>query len=172
MPAILRNVRRFISKTIPRIQNRNGYKDNPFSIIKFRTMKKNGLSDIKPATRNDARITRVGKFLRRSSIDELPQFFNVLLGNMSVTGPRPHMNQHDREFKEIVNKYKFRHTVKPGITGYAQVNGHRGEIRSLTDMKERIEFDITYIENWSIWFDIKIAMLTFVKLIKGDNSAY
>lgn len=154
------------------IQNRNGYKDYPFSIIKFRTMKKNGFSDTKPATRDDARITKIGRFLRRTSIDELPQFFNVLIGNMSVIGPRPHMNQHDKEFKAIVKKYMFRHTVKPGISGYAQVNGHRGEIRGLKDMKQRIEFDVTYIENWSVWFDIKIVILTIVKLLKGDSSAY
>ncbi len=154
------------------IQQRSGYKDRPFSIVKFRTMRKNGFSDTKPATRDDGRITKIGKFLRSTSIDELPQFFNVLIGNMSVIGPRPLIKQHDKEYKAIVNKFMIRHTVKPGITGYAQVNGHRGEIREIKDMTERIKFDVAYIENWSIWFDIKIVMLTIVKFLKGDSTAY
>ncbi len=154
------------------IQQRSGYQDHPFRIIKFRTMRKNGFSDIIPATRNDERITKVGRFLRCTSIDELPQFFNVLVGNMSVFGPRPLINQHDKEYKAVVNKFMVRHTVKPGISGYAQVNGHRGEIRGVKDMKQRIEFDVSYIENWSIWLDFKIAMLTIVKFFKGDSSAY
>ncbi len=154
------------------VQQRSGYKNRPFNIVKFRTMKKNGFSDTVPATRDDKRITKIGKFLRRTSIDELPQFFNVLIGNMSVIGPRPHINQHHKEYRSIVNKFMIRHTVKPGITGYAQVNGHRGEIRGIKDMKERIEFDIAYIEKWSVWLDVKIFLLTIVKLLKGDSTAY
>ncbi|NQU35371.1 MAG: sugar transferase [Bacteroidetes bacterium] len=154
------------------VQQRSGFKNRPFKIVKFRTMKKNGFSDTVPATRDDKRITKIGKFLRRTSIDEFPQFFNVLIGTMSVTGPRPHINQHNKEYKAIVNKFMIRHSVKPGITGYAQVNGHRGEIREIKDMKERIKFDIAYIENWSIWLDIKIVLLTVVKLLKGDSTAY
>ncbi len=154
------------------VQQRSGYRNRPFKIVKFRTMKKNGFSDTVPATRDDKRITKIGKFLRRTSIDELPQFFNVLIGNMSVIGPRPHINQHHKEYKAIVNKFMIRHTVKPGITGYAQIKGHRGEIREIKDMKERIKFDIAYIENWSIWMDINIFLLTIVKLLKGDSTAY
>ena len=154
------------------VQQRSGYKNRPFSIVKLRTMKKNGFSDTKPATRDDRRITKIGKFLRCTSIDELPQFFNVLKGNMSVIGPRPLINQHHKEYKEVVSKFMIRHTVKPGITGYAQVNGHRGEIREIEDMKERIKFDVDYIENWSIWLDFRIVMLTVIKLFKGDSTAY
>ena len=154
------------------VQQRSGYKNRPFTIFKFQTMKKNGFSDTKPATRDDRRITKIGKFLRCTSIDELPQFFNVLIGNMSVIGPRPHINQHNKEYRAIINKFMIRHTVKPGISGYAQVKGQRGEIRGIEDMKERIKLDITYIENWSIWLDIKIVLLTIVKLLKGDSTAY
>jgi lipopolysaccharide/colanic/teichoic acid biosynthesis glycosyltransferase len=154
------------------VQQRSGFKNRPFKILKFQTMKKNGFSDTLPATRDDKRITRIGKILRCTSIDEFPQFFNVLVGNMSVIGPRPHINQHHKEYKSIVNKFMIRHTVKPGISGFAQVNGHRGEIRGLKDMKERIKFDIAYIENWSIWLDFKIVLLTIVKLLKGDRTAY
>ncbi len=154
------------------LQQRSGLNNQPFGLFKFRTMKKNGDANIKQATANDKRITRLGKFLRKTSIDELPQFFNVLFGKMSVIGPRPHMLKHTEEYKKLVDKFMVRHTVKPGITGYAQVRGFRGEIKKIKDMKDRIKFDNFYVENWSMWFDIKIIFLTIGNLIKGDDKAY
>ena len=154
------------------VQRRSGLNNRLFSLIKFRTMKKNGDANIKQTTENDKRITRLGKILRKTSMDELPQFFNVLIGKMSVIGPRPHMLSHTEEYKALVNKFMIRHTVKPGITGYAQVRGYRGEIKKIQDMKERIKLDISYIENWSLWLDVKIIFLTIVKLLKGDDKAY
>jgi len=154
------------------IQRRTGMDNKPFSLIKFRTMKKNDEADAKQVTKNDNRITTIGKFLRCSSIDEIPQFFNVLIGNMSVVGPRPHMLFHTDIYKEMVKKFMVRHTVKPGITGYAQVNGFRGEIKKTRDIKERIKMDIYYIENWSFSLDMKIIFLTIINLLKGDKAAY
>ncbi len=154
------------------IQKRTGMDNKPFSLIKFRTMKKNDEADAKQVTKNDNRITKIGKFLRCSSIDEIPQFFNVLIGNMSVVGPRPHMLFHTDIYKEMVKKFMVRHTVKPGITGYAQVNGFRGEIIKTRDIKERIKMDIYYIENWSFSLDMKIIFLTIINLLKGDKAAY
>lgn len=154
------------------LQQRSGLNNHPFRLIKFRTMKKNGDANIKQATADDKRKTRHGKFLRKTSIDELPQFFNVLIGKMSVIGPRPHMLKHTEEYKKLVDRFMIRHTVKPGITGYAQVRGYRGEIKKIKDMKERIKLDIFYIENWSMWFDIKIIFLTIGNLLKGDDKAY
>jgi putative colanic acid biosynthesis UDP-glucose lipid carrier transferase len=154
------------------VQRRSGLNNRTFNCIKFRTMKKNGQADLAQATKNDERITSVGKLLRKASIDELPQFFNVLAGKMSVVGPRPHMLKHTEKYKALVKKFMIRHTVKPGITGYAQVNGYRGEIRKIKDMKERIKLDISYIENWSLWFDIKIFFLTIGNFLKGDKKAY
>ncbi|RLD45719.1 MAG: hypothetical protein DRI95_02555 [Bacteroidetes bacterium] len=154
------------------IQQRSGLDDQPFGLIKFRTMRKNRDADIKGATEDDERITWLGSILRKTSIDELPQFFNVLGGKMSVIGPRPHMLLHTEEYKVLVNKFMIRHSVKPGITGYAQVRGCRGEIKTTKDMKERIKLDISYIENWSMWFDIKIVFLTFISFFKGDEKAY
>lgn len=135
-------------------------------------MRKNKDANLKQATENDVRITKLGSFLRKTSIDELPQFFNVLGGSMSVIGPRPHMLKHTDDYKEIVNKFMIRHTVKPGITGYAQVQGHRGEIKKVEDIKGRIRFDITYIENWSLGLDFKIIFLTVFNLMKRDKKAY
>ena len=154
------------------IQRRSGLNNRTFNCIKFRTMRKNGEADIVQATQNDERITAVGKILRKTSIDELPQFFNVLTGKMSVVGPRPHMIKHTDKYKTLVDKFMIRHTIKPGITGYAQVKGYRGEIRKIKDMKDRIKLDISYIENWSVWFDMKIILLTIGKLLKGDKKAY
>lgn len=135
-------------------------------------MEKNSDANIEQAIENDARITKVGKILRETSIDELPQFFNVLFGKMSVIGPRPHMLKHTDEYKALVDKFMIRHAVKPGITGYAQVRGYRGEIKKTRDIKERIKMDISYIENWSLWLDIKIAFLTIGKILAGDEKAY
>ncbi len=154
------------------IQQRTGLNNKPFRMVKFRTMKKNSDAHLKQATKNDDRITTTGKLLRKTSIDELPQFFNVLAGNMSVVGPRPHMLSHTDEYKELVKKFMIRHAVKPGITGYAQVRGKRGEIKRIRDIKERIKLDLYYIENWSFSLDLKIVYLTVVNILKGDKAAY
>ena len=153
-------------------QKRSGIDNKPFNLIKFRTMRHNNDAHTKSATKNDVRITKVGKFLRTTSIDELPQFFNVLIGNMSVIGPRPHMLKHTDEYKALINKFMIRQAIKPGITGYAQVRGFRGEIKKTKDMKERVKLDIFYIENWSLMLDVKIIFLTIKNLLKGDVKAY
>ena len=146
-------------------QKRHGWDGKIINVYKFRTMKihaeENGA--VTQARANDSRITPFGTFLRRTSLDELPQFYNVLQGRMSIVGPRPHAIQHNEEYKEKVDKYMLRHMVKPGITGWAQVNGYRGETDTLDKMKKRIEYDLYYIENWSLWFDIKIILLTIFK---------
>ena len=123
------------------------------------------------ATANDPRITRIGHFLRKTSLDELPQIFNILKGDMSFVGPRPHMLKHTRDYSAIIEKYMVRHFVKPGLTGWAQINGCRGETRELWQMEKRVEYDIWYIENWNILLDLKIIFLTFVLLLKGDENA-
>ena len=151
-------------------QTRNGFNGRPFGIFKFRTMRvlENGAS-IKQATRDDPRITAVGRFLRKSSIDELPQLFNVLAGDMSIVGPRPHASAHNTEYEKLIANYAFRHHVKPGITGWAQVNGLRGETRTVDLMQRRVEHDIWYINNWNIILDAKIAVRTIaVSLIHAD----
>ena len=154
------------------VQHRTGLDNKPFKMIKFRTMKKNMDADVRQATKNDERITRIGRVLRKTSIDELPQFFNVLAGNMTVVGPRPHMLNHTDLYKELVKEFMIRHSVKPGITGYAQVRGKRGEIKRTRDIKERIKLDLYYIENWSFMLDLKIIFLTVLKILKGDKAAY
>lgn len=154
------------------IQTRNGKDNRKFSCIKFRSMKVNTQADLKQATKNDQRLTRVGKFLRHTNIDELPQFLNVLRGEMSVVGPRPHMLKHTLEYSEKVNDFMIRHFVKPGITGWAQVNGCRGEIRTIEKLRNRVHYDIWYLENWSFLLDLKIILLTIVSIIKGDENAY
>ncbi len=127
---------------------------------------------MRQATRRDKRITPVGRFLRKTSLDELPQFINVLLGQMSVVGPRPHMLRHTSQYRKLVRQFMLRHTIKPGITGLAQVRGFRGEIRRISDIKQRIFHDVDYIEKWSFGLDMKIILLTFLSLIKGDKKAY
>jgi Undecaprenyl-phosphate glucose phosphotransferase len=153
------------------LQTRNGFNGRIFRIFKFRTM--HVLEDgdlIRQATRNDPRVTGLGRWLRRANIDELPQLFNVLQGDMSLVGPRPHAVAHNTEFEKRVAKYAFRHHVKPGITGWAQVNGYRGETPTSDLMARRVEFDLWYINNWSLWTDIKILLRT---LIMGlQSSAY
>jgi len=142
-------------------QKRYGLNQEPFDIFKFRTMRT--LEDgavVKQATRGDARVTRVGAYLRRLSIDELPQLFNVLLGHMSVVGPRPHALAHDQLYVEKLARYARRHNVKPGITGWAQVFGHRGEIAHDSAMLARLDHDLYYVDNWSLWLDVKILFLT------------
>ncbi|MBK0381645.1 undecaprenyl-phosphate glucose phosphotransferase [Pedobacter sp. SD-b] len=154
------------------LQERSGKNNQPFKCIKFRSLKINKESDTKQVTKGDNRITKLGKFLRKSSIDELPQFFNVLKGDMSVVGPRPHMLKHTEEYSNIIMKYMIRHYQKPGVTGYAQVNGFRGEIKQEEQLIKRIEYDVWYIENWSIWLDLNIIIKTIVVTIKGDENAF
>jgi putative colanic acid biosynthesis UDP-glucose lipid carrier transferase len=153
-------------------QLRTGLTDNPFYCYKFRTMKANNESESKQATKNDSRVTRLGAFLRKTSIDEFPQFFNVFRGDMSLVGPRPHMLKHTSDFAKIVDHYMVRQLLKPGITGWAQVHGFRGEISDPIQIKQRVACDVWYLENWSIWLDIKIMMLTFLRIFSGDKNAY
>lgn len=153
-------------------QQRSGHENKPFKCLKFRSMRVNHDSDQKQATKNDPRITKLGAFLRKSSIDELPQFFNVFWGDMSVIGPRPHMLKHTEEYSKLIEKFMGRHYVKPGITGLAQCMGYRGETQTVQDMENRVRLDRYYIENWSFWLDIKIIFLTVVSLIRGSDKAY
>ena len=153
-------------------QQRTGYKGKPFGCLKFRTMHVNKDADTAQATKNDPRKTRLGEFLRHTSLDELPQFINVFKGEMSIVGPRPHMLKHTEEYSKIVDQYMVRHLVKPGITGWAQVNGYRGLTDELWKMEKRVEFDVWYIEHWNILLDIKIMARTVVNAIKGENNAF
>jgi putative colanic acid biosynthesis UDP-glucose lipid carrier transferase len=152
-------------------QTRYGLRGEKIEVWKFRTMTvcENG-GEIKQATRNDPRVTRFGDFLRRTSLDELPQFINVLQGSMSIVGPRPHAVAHNEQYRKIVDGYMLRHKVKPGITGLAQVSGWRGETDTLEKMKKRIEFDLAYIRNWSLWLDMRIIFRTIIKEFAGDNA--
>lgn len=152
-------------------QNRPGIKERGFACYKFRSMSLNSRSE-ESATRNDARVTRVGKFIRRTSIDELPQFFNVLFGSMSVVGPRPHLWRQNEMYGTKISKYMVRHYVKPGITGLAQVRGYRGEIETKDDIVNRTKYDIFYIENWSLLLDLNIIGQTIINLTKGEEKAY
>jgi putative colanic acid biosysnthesis UDP-glucose lipid carrier transferase len=152
-------------------QLRPGKKNKLFDCYKFRTMQVNGNTEFQ-ALKNDPRITRVGKFLRKSNLDELPQFVNVLLGSMSIVGPRPNMISQLEEYSRTIEKYKVRHFVTPGITGYAQVNGYRGETREPGLMEKRIEYDVKYLENWSLALDVKIIFLTVWNMVKGEKRAY
>jgi len=155
------------------IQNRLGRDLNRIRVFKFRTMRTTeGDNQYKQATKDDPRVTRVGRFLRKTSLDELPQFFNVLLGEMSVVGPRPHPLKMNDDYKKIIDKYMIRHFLKPGITGWAQVNGYRGETKDIEDIQGRIEHDIWYMENWSFWNDVKIVFLTAYNVVKGEENAY
>ena len=154
------------------IQKRNGYNYKSFNCIKFRSMVPNNKADVIQVSKADNRITKIGKIMRQTSMDELPQFFNVLFGDMSVVGPRPHMLSHTDMYAKKVNKFMVRHFVKPGITGLAQVSGFRGEVESDQDIIGRVRYDIFYIENWSILLDIKIIIQTIIKAIKGDEKAY
>ncbi len=153
-------------------QSRNGFNYKEFECFKFRSMNPNKEANLYQATRGDQRITKVGKWLRKTSIDELPQFFNVLFGDMSVVGPRPHMVSHTNMYAKRVDKFMVRHFVKPGITGLAQISGFRGEIESDKDIIGRVKYDIFYVENWSLLLDIKIIVRTFLNAVKGDEKAY
>lgn len=153
-------------------QQRHGWNGEPFEVLKFRSMvvhtEENG--QITQATQGDARITPFGSFLRRTSLDELPQFINVLKGDMSIVGPRPHAVAHNDYYSEQIDGYMLRHKMKPGITGWAQVNGWRGETDTLEKMKKRVEFDLWYIEHWSLWLDIKIIIMTLFKGFVHTNA--
>jgi putative colanic acid biosynthesis UDP-glucose lipid carrier transferase len=152
-------------------QTRYGLRGEKIEVWKFRTMTvcENG-SDIKQASRNDSRVTRFGSFLRKTSLDELPQFINVLQGSMSIVGPRPHAVAHNEQYRKIVNGYMLRHKVKPGITGLAQVSGWRGETDTLDKMQKRIEYDLAYIRNWSLWLDMRIIFKTIIKEFTGEHA--
>jgi Undecaprenyl-phosphate glucose phosphotransferase len=153
------------------MQTRHGFNTKKFKILKFRTM--TALDDgatIKQAVRGDARVTNIGSWLRKTSIDELPQLFNVLKGEMSIVGPRPHAAAHDDYYEELISCYAFRHHMRPGITGWAQVNGCRGETPTLQLMKERVDHDIWYVDNWSVLLDLKIIVGTVLELIRGRNA--
>ncbi len=159
------------------VQERWGKDGKVFRCFKFRTMvhqssTKTEKGHFLQTTQNDSRITKIGKILRRTNLDEIPQFLNVFLGEMSLVGPRPHAVQHSIESFNKVNKYLVRHLVKPGITGWAQVNGYRGETKELFLMEKRVEYDIWYIENWSVWLDIKVFVMTIYITLKGDKLAY
>jgi putative colanic acid biosynthesis UDP-glucose lipid carrier transferase len=152
-------------------QLRPGKRNKLFECYKFRTMKVNNNTELQ-ASKNDSRITRVGKFLRKTNLDELPQFFNVLFGNMSVVGPRPNLVCHLEEYSKKIQDYNIRHFITPGITGYAQVNGLRGETREPGLMEKRVEYDVNYLENWSFALDLKIIWLTVWNMVKGDKKAF
>ena len=149
------------------VQKRTGINNKTFNCLKFRTMTVNTESDSKQAQVNDSRITSIGNFLRKTNIDEMPQFINVFLGNMSVVGPRPHMLKHTDQYSQLIQHYKVRHFVKPGITGWAQVNGYRGLTDELWKMEKRVEYDMDYLEHWTFFWDIKIIFMTIF-----GNSAY
>ncbi|MFD2563578.1 undecaprenyl-phosphate glucose phosphotransferase [Aquimarina rubra] len=153
-------------------QYRYGADFNKFLCYKFRSMNPNKESDRVQASKNDARTTKVGRFIRRTSIDELPQFFNVLFGEMSVVGPRPLLMSHTDDYKDKINRFMMRHNVKPGITGLAQVSGHRGNIEKDSDMQNRVRYDVFYVENWSLILDIKIIIKTIFNISQGEEKAY
>ena len=152
-------------------QRRYGLRGEEILVWKFRSMMvmENGDSNVRQATKNDSRVTPLGAFLRRTSLDELPQFVNVFCGDMSVVGPRPHAVAHNEAYRKQIRFYMLRHQVKPGITGWAQISGWRGETDTLEKMQKRVEFDLHYIENWTLMFDVKIILLTIVRGFSGSN---
>lgn len=153
-------------------QQRNGWGGKPIHVLKFRSMvvHQEAMGTVTQASKQDARITPFGAFLRRTSLDELPQFWNVLMGEMSIVGPRPHAVAHNDQYKVLVDDYMLRHRVKPGITGWAQINGYRGETDTLDKMQKRVEYDLYYIEHWSLWLDLKIIVLTVFKGFVNKNA--
>ncbi|WP_333599030.1 exopolysaccharide biosynthesis polyprenyl glycosylphosphotransferase [Flavobacterium sp.] len=153
-------------------QKRNGLNYREFECYKFRSMTLNDIADLYQVSKNDPRITKIGRFIRKTSIDELPQFFNVFLGDMSVVGPRPHMVSHTEMYARKIDKFMVRHFIKPGITGLAQTKGFRGEVETDKDIIYRVKYDIFYLENWSLLLDIKIVFLTIYNAIKGEDKAY
>ena len=153
-------------------QLRTGKDKRPFYCIKFRSMKINKDADNKQATQNDMRVTRIGKFIRKTSLDEFPQFINVFMGEMSLIGPRPHMLKHTSDYSQVVDDYMIRQFIKPGITGWAQINGYRGEITNPEQIRIRVSKDLWYLENWTLWLDIQILFLTIYFVLRGDKNAY
>lgn len=154
------------------VQPRSGKGNKQFRCFKFRTLSVNADANTRQVTQNDTRMTPLGKLLRKANLDELPQFFNVLLGNMSVVGPRPHMLRHTESYSKLLEEYMIRHFVKPGVSGWAQVNGLRGEIKRQEQLRKRIEYDIWYMEHWSLWLDMRVVLLTIYTTIKGDKNAF
>lgn len=153
-------------------QLRSGKDNLPFRCYKFRSMAVTAYSDSRQATRDDIRVTSIGRFMRRTSLDEFPQFVNVLLGHMSIVGPRPHMLEHTERFSAQEEQYMLRQFAKPGITGWAQTHGYRGEITELKQIKKRVQYDLWYLENWTLALDLKITLLTIYNGLKGDEKAY
>ncbi len=153
-------------------QMRSGRDNNAFKCFKFRSMRCDNKNEHKQATLGDPRITKIGTILRKTSLDELPQFFNVLIGNMSIVGPRPHMLSHTEQYAQLIDQFMVRHFMKPGITGWAQINGLRGETKTTEAMLERVEADVWYLENWTFLLDLKIIALTVWKSVVGDKNAY
>jgi exopolysaccharide biosynthesis polyprenyl glycosylphosphotransferase len=154
------------------VQQRSGKNGKTFNCIKFRSMKVNKEAHEKQAVKNDERITRMGKFMRKTNVDELPQFFNVWMGSMSIVGPRPHMLKHTDDYSKLIRQYMIRHFLKPGITGWAQINGCRGQTRTVKDMNDRVQYDLWYLENWSLWLDTRIILLTAFNMARGEKNAY
>jgi putative colanic acid biosynthesis UDP-glucose lipid carrier transferase len=153
-------------------QLRTGKDGQSFYCLKFRSMTVNSSADTQQATKGDSRITRVGAFLRKTSLDELPQFINVLKGEMSVVGPRPHMLLHTEYYAKTIHNFGERHRVLPGITGLAQVSGLRGETKIADAMVKRVKADIHYLENWSLWLDCKIILSTIKQVVVSSEEAY
>src|SRR5690606_8412653 len=152
-------------------QKRNGLNGKEFSCLKFRTMRDDKNNNRKPTERDDPRVTKLGRILRKTSLDELPQFINVLKGEMSIVGPRPHMVSENESYSDIIKRYSLRHYVKPGITGLAQTRGYRGVVESDKDMEMRIRTDIYYVRNWSFLLDLVIIFRTIKLMISGDENA-
>ncbi len=153
-------------------QLRTGKDKKTFRCLKFRSMRANKDADLKQATRNDSRVTRIGKFIRKTSLDEFPQFLNVFKGEMSLVGPRPHMLKHTDDYSQVVDDYMVRQFLKPGITGWAQINGYRGEITNPEQIRMRVNKDLWYLENWSLWLDIKIMFLTVYDVLRANQNAF
>ena len=153
-------------------QKRNGLDYKEFYCYKFRSMRPNPMAHLHQVKKGDERITKVGKIIRKTSIDELPQFINVLKGEMSVVGPRPHMVSHTHMYAERIDKFMVRHFIKPGITGLAQVSGYRGEVETENDIINRVKYDIFYLENWSLFLDLKIVFQTIYNALRGEEKAY
>lgn len=153
-------------------QKRTGLYGHDFECYKFRTMRVNDQADTMQAVKDDPRKTKIGDFLRRTNLDEFPQFINVFKGDMSIVGPRPHMLKHTEQYSALIDKYMVRHLVKPGVTGWAQVTGYRGETKTLEQMEGRVKRDVWYIENWTFFLDLKIIVVTLVNMFRGDKNAY
>jgi putative colanic acid biosynthesis UDP-glucose lipid carrier transferase len=154
------------------LQKRSGKDNKPFTLIKFRSMHMTNEAHLKQATKDDSRVTKIGKFLRKTNLDEFPQFLNVLMGQMSIVGPRPHMLKHTQDYSKLLDQYMVRQFLKPGITGWAQINGYRGETKTIKQMEKRVEYDLWYLENWNLWLDSKIVLMTALNMARGEKNAY